>query len=126
MLLMMNYMLIEAMTKEEQYLLNRWQQEWKCDLSMTNKNIIFIDKSNNKSYLILCKGKNLINILKKSKKHKNIISQFKDLFPEKDFSLDNSCSFKFIHLFENNIENEIIFGIKNNQISLGGFGIYEI
>ena len=78
---MMNYILIEAMTKEEQYLLNRWQQEWKCDLSMTNKNIIFIDKSNNKSYLILCKGKNLINILKKSKKHKNIISQFKDLFP---------------------------------------------
>ena len=120
-------MLIEAMTKEEQYLLNRWQQEWKCDLSMTNKNIIFIDKSNNKSYLNrYYSAQKLINILKKSKKHKNIISQFKDLFPEKDFSLDNSCSFKFIHLFENNIENEIIFGIKNNQISLGGFGIYEI
>lgn len=114
------------MTKEEQTLVDRWHQEWKCDLSLINKKIIFIDKSSHKSYLIFCNKKNLIKILKKSKKHKNIISQFKDLFPEKDFSLDNSCSFKFIHLFENNIENEIIFGIKNNQISLGGFGIYEI
>lgn len=114
------------MTKEEQTLVDKWKQEWKCDLLMTNKKIIFIDKMNNKSYLIFCKKKNLIKILKKSKKHNNVISQFKDLFPKKDFSLDKNCSFKFVHLFKNDLKNEIVFGIKDDQIILGGFGIYEI
>lgn len=114
------------MTKEEQILVDRWHQEWKCDLSMINKKIIFIDKLSNRSYLIYCNGKNLIKILKKSKKHKNVISQFKDLFPTKNFSLNKNCSFKFIHLFKHDLNNEIIFGIKDDQISFGGFGIYEI
>ena len=50
------------MTKEEQILVDRWHQEWKCDLSMINKKIIFIDKLSNRSYLIYCNGKNLIKI----------------------------------------------------------------
>lgn len=114
------------MTKKEQILVNKWQQEWKCDLLLVNKKIIFIDKSCNKSYLIFCKDKNLIKILKESKRRKSTISQFKDLFPTKNFSLNKNCSFKFIHLFKHDLNNEIIFGIKDDQISFGGFGIYEI
>ena len=114
------------MTKEEQTLVDKWKQEWKCDLLMTNKKIIFIDKMNNKSYLIFCKKKNLIKILKKSKKHNNVISQFKDLFPKKDFSLDKNCSFKFVHLFKNDLKNEIVLGIQDAHTILGGLGISEI
>ena len=114
------------MTIEEQYIVDKWYNEWHSQLMMIGKKIIIIDKDNNKSYLIYSNGNGNISILKKSRKCKNILSQFKNLFPEIDFSTTKKCPFKFIHLFKDNPNNEIIFSVKHNIIIGGGFGIYEI
>lgn len=114
------------MTIEEQYIADKWYNEWHSPIMMIGKRIIVIDKNNNRSYLIYSNGNGNISILKKSKKCKNILSQIKNLFPEIDFSITKKHPFKFIHLFEDNPDNEIVFSIKHNTIIGGGFGIYEI
>lgn len=114
------------MTNEEKYLIDKWEIEWNNKILFMNKKIIIIDKENNRSYLVYCKNINDITILKKSKKYKKIISQFKNLFPEINFNTSKEYPFKFIHFFEDIPKNEIIIGINNNKLICGGFGVYEI
>ena len=114
------------MTNEEKYIVNKWYNEWKSPLMMAGKKLIIIDKDNNRSYLIYSNGNGNISILKKSKKYKKLISQFKNLFPEINFNTSKQFPFKFVHFFKNIPDNEIIIGVDDNKIIGGGFGIYEI
>ena len=111
---------------EEDYLIHKWEDEWNNKISFINKKIILIDKENFRSYLVFCKNINNIVILKKSKKYKKLISQFKNLFPEINFNTSKELPFKFIHFFKDIPDNEIIIGIHNNKLICGGFGVYEI
>lgn len=114
------------MTTEEKYIVDKWYTEWHGPIMMEGKKLIIIDKNNNRSYLIYSNGNGNISILKKSRKCKILISQFKSLFSDIDFSTTRKSPFKFIHLFEHDANNEIVFSVKHNTIIGGGFGIYEI
>lgn len=114
------------MNAEELYLLNKFEESLNSKIILTDVKIILIDKNSFRSYIVYCNdGK--FKLLKKSKKYKHLINQFKSLFPNIDFSIPNKIGFKFIRLFENEFKNEIIIGIQNNQVIIGGgHGIYEI
>ena len=115
------------MNNIEKYLVKKFNEIYKNTISFKNKKIIIIDKNKNKCYLIRCNNDNNITILKESKKYKNIVKQFQNLFPEINFKTTKNSPFKFIHLFKEDIDNEIIIGTENNNIiTWGGFGIYEI
>ena len=105
--------------------INNILREHKAILSAkeNNKKIILIDKLNFKSYLILCENEKF-KILRKSKKYKKTINQLKNLFPEHNLNI-SSNNFTFIRLLNEPL-NEIVVGIKNNQVIGGGSGIYEI
>lgn len=114
---------IMDLNKIEEELLNRWILEWNEKPKFNNKKIILIDKLNFISYLILCKNEKF-KILRKSKKYKKVINQLKNLFPEHNLNV-SSNNFTFVRLLDEPL-NEIVVGVKNNQVIGGGSGIYEI